>query len=104
MDSTDRERIETSKEVCNIDIIVTRLCFQELMSILEEEELSETILVVMANKQDVEGCMSSFEIYQKLALGLVRNRSLQIFSISALKGDGIDSAMEWLAGILQHLD
>ena len=35
---------------------------QELVSMLEEEELKSAILVVLANKQDIEGAMSVTEV------------------------------------------
>ena len=35
---------------------------QELVSMLEEEELKGAILVVLANKQDIEGAMSVTEV------------------------------------------
>ena len=48
VDSADRDRIGISK--------------QELVSMLEEEELKNAILVVLANKQDLEGAMSVTEV------------------------------------------
>merc|ERR1719243_265591 len=44
VDSADRDRVGISK--------------QELVSMLEEEELKDAVLVVLANKQDIEGAMS----------------------------------------------
>ena len=48
VDSADRDRVGISK--------------QELVSMLEEEELKNAILVVLANKQDIEGAMSVTEV------------------------------------------
>lgn len=48
VDSADRERIGISKE--------------ELMSMLEEEELKKSILMVFANKQDQPGAMTAAEV------------------------------------------
>ena len=48
VDSADRDRVGISK--------------QELVSMLEEEELKSAILVVLANKQDIEGAMSVTEV------------------------------------------
>ncbi len=39
---------------------------QELVSMLEEEELRGAILVVLANKQDIEGAMSVTEVRKRL--------------------------------------
>lgn len=116
VDSADRDRIGISKD--------------ELISMLREEELAGAILVVLANKQDMEGCMSVAEVHQALGLDALKNRtfqvrraisqrnfcicfqllhlhsfslsfSLQIFKTSATKGEGLDSAMDWLSNTLQ---
>ena len=94
---------------------------------LEEEELKNAILMVLANKQDIPGCLSLAEVHKALGLEVsifkwifhnlnqffstiftqisilqaIRNRTFQIFKTSATKGDGLDEAMEWLAGSLQ---
>ena len=86
VDSADRDRIGISK--------------RELVSMLEEEELKNAILVVLANKQDIEGAMSVAEVHQSLGLEALKTRTFQIFKTSALKGEGMDQAMEWLANAL----
>ncbi|CAB4060842.1 ARL1 [Lepeophtheirus salmonis] len=67
VDSADRERIGISKE--------------ELLSMLEEEELQDAILVVMANKQDIAGAMTPTEVHTSL---------------------GLDEAMQWLTNVLKE--
>ena len=52
--------------------------------------------MVLANKQDLAQAMSVAEIHQALGLDALKNRTFQIFKTSALKGDGLDEAMEWL--------
>ncbi|KAF2346125.1 Small GTPase superfamily ARF/SAR type [Trinorchestia longiramus] len=88
VDSADRERIGISR--------------QELVSMLEEEELASAVLVVLANKQDMEGAMTVAEIHSALGLDALKNRTLQIFKTSALKGEGLDQAMDWLANALPN--
>jgi len=88
VDSMDRDRIGISK--------------QELGSMLEEDELRKAILVVFANKQDIEGAMTVTEVANHLGLSALKNRRYQIFKTSAIKGDGLDEAMEWLANALQN--
>jgi|UniRef100_A0A914Q9A2 ADP-ribosylation factor-like protein 1 len=83
VDSADKDRIGISK--------------QELVSMLEEEELKNAVLVVLANKQDIPGCLSPTDVYRALGLDALRNREFQIFKASALKGEGLDEAMEFLA-------
>ena len=87
VDSSDKDRIGISK--------------QELISMLEEEELKKAVLVVLANKQDLETAMSVAEVHQALGLDLLKSRTFQIFKTSAVKGEGLEEAMEWLSNTLQ---
>eukprot|EP00096_Caligus_rogercresseyi_P011419 TRINITY_DN4487_c0_g1_i1.p1 TRINITY_DN4487_c0_g1~~TRINITY_DN4487_c0_g1_i1.p1 ORF type:complete len:181 (-),score=36.88 TRINITY_DN4487_c0_g1_i1:311-853(-) len=88
VDSADRERIGISKE--------------ELLSMLEEEELSEAILLVMANKQDIPGAMSPAEVHTALGLSSLKNRTFQIFKTSIIQNDGLDESMKWLTNVLKE--
>ena len=54
---------------------------QELVSMLEEDELKDAILVVLANKQDIEGAMSVTEVHGALGLDKLKNRTFQIFKV-----------------------
>lgn len=67
----------------------------------QEEELAGAILVVLANKQDMEGCMSLAEVHRELGLDALKDRTFQIFKTSATKGEGLDEAMDWLSNALQ---
>jgi len=51
--------------------------------------------MVFANKQDLEGAMTPSEISNALGLSALKNRTWSIFKTSALKGDGLEEAMEW---------
>ncbi|XP_022251877.1 ADP-ribosylation factor-like protein 1 isoform X2 [Limulus polyphemus] len=88
VDSIDRDRIGISKE--------------ELVSMLKEDELKKSILVVLANKQDIDGAMSVAEVHQALGLDALKSRTFQIFKTSAIKGEGLDEAMEWLSNALSN--
>eukprot|EP00118_Oscarella_pearsei_P025495 m.308283 g.308283 ORF g.308283 m.308283 type:complete len:182 (+) comp43689_c0_seq1:73-618(+) len=87
VDSVDRERIGISK--------------QELVAMLEEEELKKALLVVFANKQDMDGAMSAAEVSSALGLSALKSRKWQIFRTSAIRGDGLDEGMEWLVNALK---
>uniref|UniRef100_A0A2K6EP40 ARF like GTPase 1 n=1 Tax=Propithecus coquereli TaxID=379532 RepID=A0A2K6EP40_PROCO len=60
-----------------------------------EEELRKAILVVFANKQDMEQAMTPSEMANSLGLPALKDRKWQIFKTSATKGTGLDEAMEW---------
>ncbi len=56
--------------------------------------------MVLANKQDMENALTVAEVHKELGLDVLRNRTFQIFKTSAIKGDGLDEAMEWLSNAL----
>ena len=60
VDSNDRERVDDAKE--------------ELHRMLGEDELKDAILLVMANKQDLPGAMTTPDITDKLGLHTIRGR------------------------------
>jgi ADP-ribosylation factor-like protein 1 len=61
----------------------------------QEDELRKAILVVLANKQDLEGHMTATEVTNALGLTYIKNRNWHIVPTSAIKGDGLKDAMEW---------
>uniref|UniRef100_H3ALK4 ADP-ribosylation factor-like protein 14 n=1 Tax=Latimeria chalumnae TaxID=7897 RepID=H3ALK4_LATCH len=71
------------------------LTISELIIILDEEELKKSILVVFANKQDMEDAMTPSEVATALGLAALKDRRWQIFKTSAIKGTGLEEAMEW---------
>jgi ADP-ribosylation factor-like protein 1 len=87
VDSVDRERMATSQE--------------ELFSMLEEEELKDAAVVVLANKQDMEGAMTHTEVSDALGLTNLRNRTWTIFKCSAKTGEGLNDALDWLVNTIQ---
>ncbi|CBY09162.1 unnamed protein product [Oikopleura dioica] len=82
VDSTDRERLHISKV--------------ELSKMLSHEDLSNSRLLVLANKQDVKGCMTAAEISQQLQLTELKTHSWNIQSCCALTGEGLSEGLEWM--------
>ena len=62
---------------------------------LQEDELKKAIVCVFANKQDIEGAMTVSEVANALGLTNLKTNKYQIFNTSAIKGTGLDEAMEW---------
>jgi len=83
VDSTDRERLN-----------VTR---QELHKILAHEELHQSAVLVLANKQDVKGSMTAAEISRQLNLTSIKKHKWQIQACCALTGEGLYQGLEWIA-------
>ena len=50
----------------------------------------------------MENALSVTEVHQELGLDVLKNRTFQIFKTSAIKGDGLDEAMEWLSNALTN--
>lgn len=88
VDSADTERIGISK--------------QELVTMLEEEELKEAVLMVFANKQDLPNALTSDALAEKLGLSALKNRQWSIFKTSAIKGDGLYEGLDWLVNALKE--
>ena len=59
----------------------------EFGSLLEEEEVGGSPIMVFANKQDVEGCMAPEEISEILKPSEIKERSWAIYKTSAVTGD-----------------
>lgn len=68
---------------------------------MQDYELLDTILIVLANKQDKEGCMSLDEVHKALNLDMLRNRKFQIFKTSVKNGESLYEAMDWLVNALR---
>ena len=86
IDSSDRDRINDAKE--------------ELQHMLQEVELENAALLVLANKQDLPNAMSAAEIMEKLELKQLRNREWFIQSTVAPTGDGLYEGLDWLSRTL----
>ncbi|GMH67098.1 hypothetical protein TrLO_g1845 [Triparma laevis f. longispina] len=82
VDSADTERLAVAR--------------QELTAMLQEEELSSSILLVFANKQDQKGALNAQQISEGMGLPEVRGRQWSIQETSALKGKGLFEGFDWL--------
>eukprot|EP00245_Coleochaete_scutata_P001810 TRINITY_DN1225_c2_g1_i1.p1 TRINITY_DN1225_c2_g1~~TRINITY_DN1225_c2_g1_i1.p1 ORF type:complete len:183 (+),score=39.97 TRINITY_DN1225_c2_g1_i1:100-648(+) len=87
VDSSDTDRMGVAKE--------------EFHSILEEEELKESVVLVYANKQDVPGALDDAAVTKELELHKIKNRQWAIFKTSAIKGEGLFEGLDWLSDALK---
>nr|AAA64266.1 ADP-ribosylation factor [Candida albicans] len=83
VDSNDRDRINEARE--------------ELQSMLNEDELKDAVLLVLANKQDLPNAMNAAEITEKMGLHSIMNRPWFIQATCATTGDGLYEGLEWLS-------
>ena len=82
VDSQDRERIDEAK--------------QELHRILSDREMKDCLLLVFANKCDLQGAMSKGEIEEHLDLPSIRSHSWRIWSCSAIEGTNLFEGLDWV--------
>jgi ADP-ribosylation factor protein 6 len=75
VDSEDRKRIEEAR--------------QELHRIITDREMKDALLLVFANKQDRQGCMSPTEVSEKLELGKLKDRVWNVVPSCAVNGEGL---------------
>lgn len=66
------------------------------MILYKEDELKNSILMIFANKQDMENPLTPAEISKTLGLCSLKNRTWSIFKTSAINGEGLEEAMNWL--------
>lgn len=76
------------------------LCRDELMQVLQQERLAGATLLILANKQDVDGALLVDQIASVLKLGVdtehCKNRHWNILACSAVTGDGLKEGMDWI--------
>ncbi len=87
VDSTDKDRMSVARK--------------ELHGILKEEELASACLLVLANKQDVKGALSTEDTAQQLGLDDIKEKSNKIFPTVAKTGKGLEEALTWLADTMK---
>ena len=85
IDSNDRDRIDDAAEY--------------LKEILEEEELKNCCVLVMANKQDLNGAMTPNEVIEKLEMGKLKGREWLVQGTSAINGQGVKEGLDWMVDV-----
>ena len=86
VDSNDQDRIEDAAE--------------ELKKMLAEEELKDCPVLVYANKQDINNVLCPREVYERLKMGEIKERSWLVQGTSATTGQGLKEGLDWMAGCL----
>ncbi|GBM70651.1 ADP-ribosylation factor 1 [Araneus ventricosus] len=86
VDSNDKDRISEAQD--------------ELSKMLKEDELSDAVLLIFANKQDLPNAMTAGELTERLGLNSLRNRRWYIQATCATQGDGLYEGLDWLCNEL----
>ncbi|KAJ0052607.1 hypothetical protein Pint_02740 [Pistacia integerrima] len=82
IDSNDRERVDDARN--------------ELHLTLQKGELSDAVLLVFANKQDLPNAMNTTEITDKLGLNSFGQQRWHIQGTSAISGEGLQEGLDWI--------
>jgi ADP-ribosylation factor-like protein 5B len=70
----------------------------ELRSLLVNQDLVKAPLLILANKQDLKGCLSPAELAKELDLNAAEiRRPYHVQACCALNGEGLQPGFEWLA-------
>jgi GTPase Era involved in 16S rRNA processing len=71
-----------------------------IASLMREEALDGSTFLVIANKMDRDDALSLAELEQRLRLASSIRNTHKVFGVSALNGQGVDEAFQWLT---QHM-
>ena len=83
VDCGDRDRIDEARQV--------------LHRIINDRAMSEVVIIVFANKQDLPTAMAPVEVQEKLGLPKLRDRVWYVQPSSAITGDGLYEGLSWLS-------
>ena len=86
IDSNDRDRIDYAGEYFQI--------------MVNQDQFSEVVILVIANKQDLPGALTCDQVADKLGLNTLRNRNWFIQGSCAISGDGLTEGFGWLSEAL----
>jgi Arf/Sar family protein len=75
---------------------------RELHSMLEERDLANIPLLVLANKIDINPHLTEPEIITGLNLDYVIDNPWLVISISALKGTNLERVVDWLLNVKKN--
>jgi len=90
VDSSDRDRIDESRDA--FETMVTN------------EHLAGVPLMLLANKQDLEGCLKVTEVKTifNSQLQNMGQRESWVQAVSALRGDGVQEGIDWLVEAIKR--
>ena len=104
IDSSDAGRLPLAKaELDKLTQAEVRLFFCIDRSSAHKQELKSSLLLVLANKQDLplgQGRLTPAQVSEALGLTDLRQREWQIMGCSALTGEGLMEGMDWMVSKL----
>ena len=86
VDSNDKDKIKESAD--------------ELKNMLNDEDLKNGPILVMANKQDIKGCLSPNQVTEELGMSQFKGRIWKVQGTSGVTGKGLNEGLEWMSSEL----
>lgn len=87
VDTNDKERLDEVR--------------QELYRIIHDREMKDAIIMIFANKQDLQNALTPMEITEKLQLIKLKDRNWYVQPSCAATGEGLFEGLNWLSQNLQ---
>ncbi|ORX48367.1 ARF/SAR protein [Piromyces finnis] len=82
VDSSDDKRIEEAG--------------QELFKVIQDQDMANINVLILANKQDMEGALNVADIKERMKLDSIKDREWCIFPCCAVTGEGLEDGLNWL--------
>lgn len=64
---------------------------------MQNKSLVGIPLLVLGNKNDIEGCLTEEEVIAKMELKELKDRTVACFSVSAKSQNRLDVMLKWLS-------
>ena len=80
--------------------IESRMLAEELKKTLAEEDLKDCSVLVMANKQDLNGALSPDEVTKALGMESFEGRTLFVQGTSGITGQRLEEGLNWMEFVL----
>lgn len=90
LDSMDRDRLQSDDPTNETN---TQLYLDTLT---RDPALANVPLLILCNKQDVDGAMSVEELTNTLGLHRITDRPWHVQGVSAVTGVGLEEGLEWI--------
>mmetsp|Transcript_26810 Transcript_26810/g.46220 ORF Transcript_26810/g.46220 Transcript_26810/m.46220 type:complete len:197 (+) Transcript_26810:79-669(+) len=88
LDSADTERFNEAAK--------------ELRDLLHDEQTAKAILLVLANKQDLEGAQRPEQIAERLAPFIPAGKIWRVQGVVAASGEGLTEGFDWMYDVLKN--
>ena len=89
VDSLDKDKFEDAAK--------------ELETIIHEDTMVDSAILLFANKQDFNGAFTPGEVTDKLRMGQLKGRTWLCQGSNSLSGEGVDAGLELLISALNRI-